>query len=144
MPWNGNNASTKNGRAAPKNRVSLMLRVEALEKCSPENASSWDAWISPRDRAFAGVVERDGRAYIYARTYPNHLVNVKIHGSVPPGSIWLGEIQRKNFEVCTESSVLFSIHEAIEPDLFQIILDVRYVQFSFLSSPLSTLTTNRY
>eukprot|EP00939_MAST-03C_sp_MAST-3C-sp1_P002307 g2307.t1 len=51
---------------------------------------------------------------------------LRVDDRVPRGQIWLSEITRKNIEVCTESTFLFSIYPANkDPILSQIVLDIR-------------------
>lgn len=109
-------------------RVGGIFRVIAAEKMIEDSSKVWDALVSPKQTVFPKSILAKN-CHIYARSYPQYLMRVvedeRIENS---NEIWIGEIGRKNFEICHQSDVLFSVLENFEssiPVLSDVVFEIR-------------------
>jgi hypothetical protein len=101
----------KAGVSRDEKRVGGLFRVIAAER-REVSASVWDALISPKQSIIPKAVLKKGNCHVYVRSYPQYLMRVVEDERVEDvKEIWIGEIGRKNFEICHQSDVMFSIYE---------------------------------
>ena len=107
-------------------RVGGVFRVIAAEKMIEDSPKIWNALVSPKQTVFPKLILAKN-CHIYARSYPQYLMRVVEDERVKNSNeIWIGEIQRKNFEICHQSDVLFSVlPNSSIPVLSDVVFEIR-------------------
>eukprot|EP00501_MAST-03F_sp_TOSAG23-6_P002554 GSMAST32.ASY1.ANO1.2694.1 assembled CDS len=113
MTWQGSGSNArKNEEHAEKGRTKAKLRVVKLEDIPGLKESLHQLCHLPFSsplNVYGCTNTKYTPTFVYARTYPQFLVRVNFTNVVPTGCIALSEISRKNLEVCTEASFIFSV-----------------------------------